>query len=721
MDMDHAEELFINEAYELLQEMEQFLLEIDNEEAGVGDHIAAIFRAAHTIKGSAGLFGFDDIVAFTHKVENVLDAVRSGKQEFTEDLIELMLGCHGHMQMLVSAISDKESEVDKQEGLQLIERLNVYLKESPNEPVVEDSPAEETDTESIGSSEDYWVIEVEYGEDVFRDGMDPLSHINYLDNMGTIHDCKLTTHFPEKAFDPEACYLSVILAYETNLTKADIEEVFEFIQENSKITISTPLSYKERFKDLPENSDPIGEILLETGAITERELNQALTEQRSATVESSKPIGEHIIDSGAVDKEILDAALKTQSKQAHKKPQDLRFLKVDARKLDRLISLIGEMVTTGSAIDVEVKKLQDENLDEVFSTMVGLIEQIRDRALQLRMVQVGETFNRLKRIVRDVSKELGKEIKLTITGAETELDKTMVEKLSDPLMHIVRNAIDHGIEGQEDRAYKGKSKEGHLQLNAFHESGAVVIEVVDDGAGLNQEKILAKAIENGVIKAGEELSPDRINMLIFEPGFSTADQVTNLSGRGVGMDVVKRNIDELKGQITISTKPNQGSRFRIRLPLTLAIIDGFEVSVGDAHLVIPQNMIQECLTFDKSVLEIDRNYVNLRNEVLPFVDVSEVLRTEPNPKDYRHLVVVKYADKKAGLVVDALFGELQAVIKPMSEIFRSMKGIGGSTILGTGDVGFILDVPQLIEYACSREESRFSKSPFELLHEDRQG
>jgi len=714
MDMEQAEQLFINEAFELLEEMESCLLDIDSGEASVVDHIAAIFRAAHTIKGSAGLFGFDDIVAFTHKVESVLDDVRADKLTFTDDLSDLMFACHGHIQSLVTSINDADSKPSQTEGLELINRLNKYIAKE-NESADNEEPPQET-SESI-NSDDYWVIEVEYGEDVFRDGMDPQSHINYLENTGKLHDCRMRTRFDLEKFDPESCYINIIMVYEGTLSKAEIEEVFEFVQENSVIKISTPSSYKERFQGQSDSDDPIGEILLKVGAITQRELKTALSIQNTPDATQQKPLGEHLVEGGVVDRGLVDAALETQTKQSHKKPQVLNFLKVDSRKLDRLISLIGEMVTSGSAIDLQVKRLNDDRLDEVFSTMFGLIEQIRDGALQLRMVQIGETFNRLKRIVRDVAKELDKDINLTISGAETELDKTMVEKLSDPLMHIVRNAIDHGIESKDDRTYKGKDKTGQVELNAYHESGSVVIEVVDDGAGLDANRIKQKAIEKNIIRPSDQLTNEQVYQLIFEAGFSTAEAVTNLSGRGVGMDVVKRNIEELKGQVSIESEEGKGSRFKIRLPLTLAIIDGFEVTVGDSHLVIPQNMIQECLTFEKEFLDIDRNYVNLRREVLPFIDLSDVLNIKSSSSGYRHLVVVKYADKKAGLVVDDLYGELQAVIKPLSEIFRSMRGIGGSTILGTGDVGFILDIPQLIQFACDQEEDRLSKVPSKMMRQ----
>ena len=423
--------------------------------------------------------------------------------------------------------------------------------------------------------------------------------------------------------------------------------------------------------------------------------------------QSDKALGQVLIEQGAVSTEVVAAALDKQKATEHKRPADFQFLKVEARKLDELINLVGELVTAGAGIDVLVQQLADEKLRESFGVLTSLLEQIRDGALGLRMVQVGESFSRLKRIVRDVSKELGKDIELTIAGADTELDKSMVEKLSDPLMHIVRNALDHGIENKELRLYKGKPAQGQLKLSACHEAGSVVIEIADDGAGLNVERIRAKAIEKNIIPADKELTEEEVYKLIFAPGFSTAAAVTNLSGRGVGMDVVKRNIEELRGQIQISSVPDQGTNFKIRLPLTLAIIDGFLVSVGDTFLVLPLNMVQECIEFKQHQLDNERNYLDLRGEVLPFIQLQQLFELPAGKSNRENIVVVQYGNQRAGLVVDHLHGELQAVIKPLNSLFRSLKGIGGYTILGSGKVGLILDIPQLVQFATAVESQSF--------------
>ncbi|GAB1458932.1 hypothetical protein MASR2M50_07060 [Thauera sp.] len=320
------------------------------------------------------------------------------------------------------------------------------------------------------------------------------------------------------------------------------------------------------------------------------------------------------------------------------------------------------------------------------------------------MVQIGETFNRFNRVVRDTSREMGKDIELAISGGETELDKSMVEKIGDPLMHLVRNAMDHGLEQPALREANGKPARGRLELNAFHDSGSIVIEVVDDGAGLNRDRILAKAIERGLVQAGQTLSDAEIYNLIFEPGFSTAEKVTNISGRGVGMDVVRRNIQSLRGSVDVRSEPGQGSRFAIRLPLTLAIIDGFLVGVGDAAYVIPLDSVVECIELSADASE--RDYVNLRGEVLPLVRLRQLFAMSGEAPPRQNVVVVQYAGTKSGIVVDQLLGEFQTVIKPLGSIFRNIKGIGGSTILGSGEVALILDVQALVQRCANSEEQR---------------
>ena len=401
--------------------------------------------------------------------------------------------------------------------------------------------------------------------------------------------------------------------------------------------------------------------------------------------------------------ELVEAAAAKQKSVQEKKTAESRLIRVQADKLDQLIDLVGELVIAGASANLLAQRSGEANLAEATSVLSRLVESIRDSALQLRMVQIGETFNRFHRVARDVSKELGKDIELVITGAETELDKSVVEKIGDPLMHLVRNAMDHGIESAERRAAAGKPVKGRVELNAFHDSGSIVIEVVDDGGGLNKDKIQAKAIEKGILQPGQTLTDQEVVNLIFEAGFSTVEKVTNLSGRGVGMDVVRKNITALRGSVDVKTELGEGSRFTIRLPLTLAIIDGFLTGVGKSSYVIPLDMVVECIEL-RDTTE-NRDYLNLRGEVLPFVRLRDMFEM-PGPQPSReNIVVVQYAGQKAGIVVDQLLGEFQTVIKPLGTLFRNVRGIGGSTILGSGEVALILDVQALVSRSARNEES----------------
>uniref|UniRef100_UPI0031B81325 chemotaxis protein CheA n=1 Tax=Pseudomonas sp. RL TaxID=1452718 RepID=UPI0031B81325 len=370
------------------------------------------------------------------------------------------------------------------------------------------------------------------------------------------------------------------------------------------------------------------------------------------------------------------------------------MIKVDARKLDQLIDAVGELVTRSARCRTLSLTSARETVETFVEEVDGFIEQLRDRALKLRMAPINEVFQRFPRVVRDVARDLGKEVELQIRGAETELDKTMLDKLADPLLHIVRNALDHGIEPVEARRAAGKPARGRLLLNAYHESGSVVLEISDDGRGLNAAKIRARAIERGLIGAETLLDEQGIFALIFEAGFSTAEQVTDLSGRGVGMDVVRRSIEALRGSIEIQSTMGQGTCFRIRLPLTLSIIDGFQVVVGEARFVIPLEQVVECLELPKNASA--NQVMSLRGTPLSYLRLAELFELPRDPAARECLVVVQHGQQRTGIVVDRFAGELQAVIKPLNPMLRNVPGLGGSTILGDGRVALILDINSLL-------------------------
>ena len=715
---ERPQDMFMEEATDLLEGMEDALLEMENSPDD-SDLINAVFRAAHTIKGTGGVFGFDHVEAFTHVAENVLDKVRDREIEVGTDLVALLLKCRDHIGHLVeSAVNDEERPEDDvmQKDAELLTGLKSFLEmdESDSHDICAgEEPVEQIDTGRLVET-DNWHISLRFDAEVLQNGMDPLSFMRYLNKIG--HVVSVTTildALPEMAeLDPELCHLGFEVDLQTEADKEQIEQVFEFVREMARIHILPPRAnihhYAAMMDELSDDEQRLGELLVASGTLTQRELDEVLTSQQEKSNDDKTLIGEALVKENIVRKEVVDIALDKQSKAKKRKAA----LRVDADKLDKLINLVGELVIAGATTNLQAERLEDEHLLESTSQMSRLVEEIRDNALTLRMVQIGETFNRFQRVVRDVSKEIGKNIVLEISGADTELDKTVVEKIGDPLMHLVRNAMDHGIESSADRHATGKPERGTLRLNAFHDSGSIVIEVSDDGKGLSKDAILAKAIEKGLVEPGHNLSDKEIYRLIFEAGFSTAEQVTNLSGRGVGMDVVRRNIEALRGSVDVDSTPGQGAIVSIRLPLTLAIIDGFLVGVGNSSYVIPLDMVIECIELnDEERQDAEQGYISLRGEVLPYLRMRDVFSENCARPDRESIVVVQYGNQRAGFVVDELLGELQAVIKPMGKILQGVKGISGTTILGSGDVAVILDVHNLVQRTTKTQGNAGLQTP----------
>lgn len=714
MDMDQIIQTFIVESKELLVQFEDDLLRLEHEPDD-NELLNAIFRVAHTIKGSAGLFGFDAIVAFTHVTENLLDQLRNGAIAVNADLIALLLQAGDHIQALLETEVIQRKTPDQallDSGQALQQGMADYLgksKTAANSPVVNEFQV--TETLPAPAVEGHWHISVRFDPDVLKFGLDPLPFIRYLATKGDIvYLSTVMDKLPDAMkMDPELCYLGFEIGFCGEVEKQDIENVFEFVQDDCTLRILPPDSkiadYIKLIEELSEDTEMLGEILISCGVITQKELDDSLQLQRTGAIESQQPIGAILVQHNSVQQPIVDAALAKQKTVKEQKLQETRFIRIDADKLDQLINLVGELVIAGASATLLAQHSQQPAMQETTSAISTLVEDIRDRALQLRMVPIGETFAKFNRVVRDVSKDLGKNILLDISGAETELDKTLIEKIGDPLLHLVRNAMDHGIENEEERLARGKPAQGRLKLNACHDSGSIVIEVSDDGGGLNRDRILAKATEKGLVSAGQVLTEQDIFNLIFEPGFSTAEQVTNLSGRGVGMDVVKRNILALRGTIDINSVLGQGTTIRIRLPLTLAIIDGFLVEVAASSFVIPLEVVVECVELPLADTQVSdgRSYVNLRGEILPYVNLRTQLNLTGKVSRRANIVVVQYAGQKAGLVVDALLGECQTVIKPLGNLFKNLSGISGSTILGSGEVALILDVSALITSAIQQE------------------
>ncbi|WP_248768653.1 chemotaxis protein CheA [Pseudomonas sp. MWU12-2345] len=722
INLDQAQQTFIVEARELLQDMESSLLQLESEPDD-NDAIGAIFRAAHTIKGSAGLFGLSPIVGFTHIVEDVLDRLRDGAIQVDGELIALLLRSADHMLELVEVVagageamsdSAQEREVALRQGLQNYQAVRA----ASVVPALIDIPVAQPVPGQDSVSSGYWHISLRFGADVFRNGMDPLSFLRYLNTLGEIvHIVTLADTLPAlEQFDAESCHLGFEIDLDSDASRETIAEAFDFVRDDCQIHILAPHSRMEEYlrliNALPEEPARLGEILTRCGALTAKELEDGLRAQREhaeAAGTAAMPLGEILIEQRVVEPAVVQSALEKQGRQREQPPQatavEARFVRVNADKLDELINLVGELVIASAGANLLARGSSNGPLQESTSVVSGLVEEILDGALHLRMIPIGDTFNRFRRVVRDVSQELGKDIELLISGADTELDKTVVEKIGDPLMHLLRNAMDHGIESPSLREAAGKPAKGRLQLNAFHDSGSIVLEIADDGAGLNRDRILQKAVERGLVPVGANLTDQEIYNLIFEAGFSTAEAVTNLSGRGVGMDVVKRNITLLRGTVDLDSQPGQGTVIRIRLPLTLAIINGFLVGIGQIHYVVPLEMVQECIELSAGQRQnlAGNNYLDLRGEVLPLVRLRDHFDHAGLSLRRENVVVVRCAEQKAGLVVDELLGEFQTVIKPLGKLFNALRGISGSTILGSGEVALILDVPALLGELVQRE------------------
>ncbi|MBV6869290.1 chemotaxis protein CheA [Xanthomonas euvesicatoria] len=658
MDMNQLMQTFLAESRDLLEDMERHLLEAERGEPSP-DAVNAIFRAAHTIKGSGGLFDLPQLVGFTHVVESVLDLVRDEALSLSSELIGLLLVCCDHIHALVETAADP-SHADPvalaAEAEPLLAQLQTYLQRSAC-GVTAAAVAQGAPEKQSG----YWRITLKLFADALRFGNSPLKLIRNLRSLGSVES--ITTDISQlPAFDdldPEANYLGFQILLRSDADRAAIEEVFEFVREDCDLEIVS----------VPAPSDAA----------------ELLSAEAAASPTPNKPLAAVPSAASAPGRAAPDAAARSA---------DARSIRVDADKLDRMIDLVGELIIAVSSTSANAQRTGDAQLLESASILAGLVEDVRESALQLRMVKIGGTFSRFQRVVHDVARELGKDIALVVAGEDTELDKSVVEKIGDPLTHLVRNAMDHGIEPAEVRVARGKPARGTVGLNAYHDSGSIVIQITDDGGGLNRDRILAKALERGLIEPGRQLSDRDVFAMIFEPGFSTAEKVTNLSGRGVGMDVVKRNITALRGTVEIDSATGVGTTISVRLPLTLAIINGFQVGVGKSVFVVPLDVVEECVEFTPDYAS---DYIDLRGSVLPYVRLRELFALGGKTPSRESIVVIRQGAQRFGLVVDTLLGEWQTVIKPLSKVFAQVKGISGSSILGSGDVALILDVPSLIQ------------------------
>ena len=699
---------FISEAQEQIENLEQLLLQLD-ERPDDRELLDALFRCAHTVKGSAGIFGLDRVVAFTHHVETLLDRVRAGRVALTPELSTLLLRCNDALSVLIAQAA--AGGADNEDAQATRETLVAALQAATGEGATAAAPQ----SKAAADTRRRWHLSVGFGPDTFRNGMDPLTILNYVRSLGEV-PCLVcdTAAVPAlDALDPESCHLGFDFGLLGEATRADIEGAFSFVRDDCSLHIVEPgaglAGFAALIEAMPERQR-LGDILVAAGAITQAQLQNGLRLQQAANPAGPPPLlGDVLQASTGVAPDVVAAALVKQNRQREAAPaaaaagEEQRFIRVPAGRLDDVINLLGELVIAGAGAALLARQTRHKPLIEANLQIGRLIEDIRNGTLQLRMVPIGETFSRFRRVVRDTAAELGKDVALEMVGSDTELDKSVVERIADPLMHLVRNALDHGLETPEQRAAAGKPPQGRLVLSACHESGSILIRIDDDGRGIQRQKVLKRAWERGLVEHGVTPDDDAILRLIFEAGFSTAEQVTNLSGRGVGMDVVRRNIEALRGTVTLSSTEGQGSRVEIRLPLTLAIIDGFLIGVGSSRFILPLDAVVEVIENRPAVSPLDgsgRGVVELRGQVLPVVSLRTLYALDGDAPVRCSVVVLRAGNRRYGVLVDQLLGQHQTVIKPLGRMFRSLRGMSGSSILGNGEVALIFDVNALGQLAA---------------------
>lgn len=686
-------DIFRQEADELLFEIEEAVLEIE-ENPDDKEAINRIFRAVHTIKGSGGMLGFTKVAQFTHVLETVLDRLREGDLPVTKDLINLILRSRDHVKSILDSTSGV-GEIDPEQEELLLTQLNdlIPLDDDKNTPLASENDQEET-LSKYSSKEFIYRITFKPGKDIFRSGTDPGLLIEELKSFG---DYNIIPHYKNipsiDVLIPDECHLSWDIILTTSRSPDDIKDVFIFVEDNCELTIDIVDELNEGDDD--NQIKKIGEILVERKVISEEEIKNTLNEQ--------KRLGELLIEKNRVDCDTIETALAEQAqikktREKHREEIKSSSLRVTSEKLDSLVDLVGELVTVQARLSQFSTIMDHSELLSIAEEVEKLTTELRDNTMDIRMMPIGTIFSKFKRLVRDLSSDLGKSINLLTEGAETELDKTVIDRLDDPLVHLIRNCIDHGIETPAVRKKIGKPETGTIFLSAVHKGAYVIITIKDDGAGLNADAIREKAIEKGIIQREATLSKKQIYELIFAPGFSTATTVTNISGRGVGMDVVKRTIGSLRGSIELESVPGKGTMITLKLPLTLAIINGLLVSIADTCYILPLATVEECveLTQDKSDQSHGTNLLNVRGEIVPYIRLRDHLHIEGKRPYLEHIVITDVQGKRIGFVVDNVIGGHQTVIKALGPAFKYVREVSGATILGDGKIALILDVNALM-------------------------
>ncbi len=683
MDLSEVQDVFFEECLEGLDVLESGLLNLD--QSTDIEEINAIFRAAHSIKGGAGTFGFPEISAFTHVMETLLDEMRDGRRAIEREAVDRLLASVDVLRGMVDAAqegvaNDEEKVREVQSGLEELLAQTADGSASASSETTAETPAADTAEQS-----GVWEIDFAPGPEMLKRGNEPVRIFRELGKLGELEARADSSNVPGLAeLDPRCCHLRWQLVLTADVTQEAIEELFAWVEDECELSVKPAGSGQQAAAEQPATVSDVAKDATDPTAA-------------SADTATSAP---------APKSKTPEPAAKAAPGGA-KGQKDGGSIRVGIDKVDDLINLVGELVITQSMLTQVSEQFEAvdsdlaDNLRDGIAQLERNTRELQQNVLKIRMLPITVSFSRFPRLVRDLSSKLGKDIELQMIGEQTEVDKTVLEKINDPLVHLVRNSLDHGIESPEERVAAGKPARGTLTLAAFHEGGDIVIKVGDDGGGLKRDKILAKALERGIVKEHDELTDERIYNLIFAPGFSTADNVSDVSGRGVGMDVVRRNIRDLGGNVTISSNPGQGSEVTIRLPLTLAILDGQLAALGDQTYVLPLVSIVESLMIAEESLEAvtrESELYRLRDEYIPIIRLDRVFGFEKERETLVDalLVVVEAEGRRAGLLVDDLLGQQQVVIKSLETNFRQIEGISGATILGDGTIALIVDVPGLV-------------------------
>ncbi len=697
--LDSGRQVFLEEAAELLEQLEESLLEL---EASPDDMeiIGTVFRALHTIKGSGAMFGFDRVSSFTHEVETVFDQVRSGEMEASRELIDLTLSARDIIRGILNfeVGGDEVAEEEAERVVSALKRLSKSQDSNSEQADISKDPDNKTD--DGGPQLVTWRIRFRPAADIFSTGTDPSLLLDDLNELGDMDVVALTDDIPGLTdLDPEKIYLGWDILLTTDKGEEALRDVFIFVDEDSKLIIEA-VEYHDQLEDeesAGESIKRLGDILLMRGEVTKEQMDDALGSQ--------KRIGEILVSKGIISESKVQAALREQKHLKKAKAQVVKqkvagesSIRVPSGKLDQLVNLVGELVTVQARLTQEANTRRDAQLLFLAEEVERLSAELRDNTMNIRMVPIGSTFSKFRRLVRDLSRELGREISLTTAGAETELDKTVIEKLNDPMVHLIRNSIDHGIEPPGVREAAGKKAEGILHLEAEHSGAHVLIRVRDDGAGINKDKIRQKAVERGLMEQDAEISDNELFSFIFTAGFSTATVVSSVSGRGVGMDVVRTNIEALRGSIVVDSTEGEGTTVTLKIPLTLAIIEGLLAKVGEECYVLPLAAVEECVELEEEDVGASRgrNLANLRGELVPYVHLRRHFKITGDRPEVEQIVITRVDGNRVGFVVDEVIGQHQTVIKNLGYLYRDIKEISGATILGDGTLALILDVPNLI-------------------------